>query len=84
MRNARLRQGYGGQPSPALMSEGWCGRGDSCPKTEARSADGRAPEDGLTCRASVSECWCGRGDSNPHGIATASPSSWLICCADAN
>ena len=30
------------------------------------------------------ELWCGRGDSNPHGIATASPSSWKICCAVAN
>jgi hypothetical protein len=27
--------------------------------------------------------WCGRGESNPHGIATASPSNWLICCAGA-
>ena len=25
-----------------------------------------------------------KGDSNPHGIATASPSSWPICCAGAD
>jgi hypothetical protein len=38
--------------SPGLFSI-WCGREDSCPKTEARSAEGRAPEDHLTQQPSV-------------------------------
>jgi len=33
-----------GQRSLPVVSEGWCGRGDSCPKTEVRSAEGRVPE----------------------------------------
>jgi len=60
-----------------------CGRKDSFPLARAEGSRG-VIEAFSRARASVSESWCGRKDSNLHGIATASPSNWLICCADAN
>ena len=48
-------------------SEQECRRWESCPKTEARSAEGRAPDYSSGPRASASEQECRRWESNPHG-----------------
>src|SRR2546423_58429 len=54
----RADLGSRGLRAPSGFIRRGCGREDSSPKTEARSAEGRAPEDALTRQPSASEGWC--------------------------